>query len=602
MRARVVYLSLLLGSLPACSLSRSVIGGTGPGNDASVDAMGIDAFRVDAGPDTGVDANLPDTGMPDMGVDAYVPPDDTGVDGGNDAGNDAYVPPVDAGSDAGPCALCTGSQMCCSLACVDPTNDVNHCGSCDPCAAASHATSACVSSTCTISMCATGFADCNTSYTDGCETPLGTVTDCASCGDACATYANTTSACGGTSCTYTCDAGYTSCNAASPDCETHTDVDANNCGACGHVCLAGQTCSAGACHGWGTMPTTGAPSGRSQHTAVWTGSVMIVWGGTNAGGELNTGGRYDPVTNTWAATSTTGAPGGRRGHAAVWTGSRMVVWGGYRGGTGWLNDAAAYDPVTDTWTALPSGGAPAGRSRFAYAWDDVDDELIVFGGWTDTTGLGAPVLASDAATYDLTAWSGTSDPALTARYYLPGTWAGSRFVVWGGEQPNGNVFNTGAVYNVGTNTWSAIATGGRPSGRSRQIAVSTGSVVIMWSGWSGTAVRADGARYTVSSDTWANMAAAPSGFGGRVSSAGVWSGTEMFVFGGVDDPNFGFGTTYMNDAAAYAPGANTWRALSGTNAPSGRGDHTAVWSSAGMIVWGGRNATMSLGDGAVYAD
>src|SRR5207245_6667592 len=33
---------------------------------------------------------------------------------------------------------------------------------------------------------------------------------------------------------------------------------------------------------------TNAPSARGGHTAIWTGSEMIVWGGS----DLNTGGRY----------------------------------------------------------------------------------------------------------------------------------------------------------------------------------------------------------------------------------------------------------------------------------------------------------------------
>ena len=43
---------------------------------------------------------------------------------------------------------------------------------------------------------------------------------------------------------------------------------------------------------------------------------------------LNTGGRYNPSTDSWTATSTTNAPDGRYGHTAVWTGSEMIVWGG----------------------------------------------------------------------------------------------------------------------------------------------------------------------------------------------------------------------------------------------------------------------------------
>ena len=65
------------------------------------------------------------------------------------------------------------------------------------------------------------------------------------------------------------------------------------------------------------------------HTAVWTGSEMIVWGGQIIASRLlNTGGRYDPSTDSWTATSTTNAPAARQAHTAVWTGSQMIVWGG----------------------------------------------------------------------------------------------------------------------------------------------------------------------------------------------------------------------------------------------------------------------------------
>ena len=68
------------------------------------------------------------------------------------------------------------------------------------------------------------------------------------------------------------------------------------------------------------------------HTAVWTGSEMIVWGGQfDVRHFLNTGGRYDPGTDSWTATSTANAPDcAEQFHTAVWTGSEMIVWGGER--------------------------------------------------------------------------------------------------------------------------------------------------------------------------------------------------------------------------------------------------------------------------------
>ena len=79
---------------------------------------------------------------------------------------------------------------------------------------------------------------------------------------------------------------------------------------------------------WVATSTTNAPDGREFHSAVWTGSTMIVWGGFDGGNELNTGGMYNPGTNRWTPLSTTNAPTARESHGAIWTGSEMIVWGG----------------------------------------------------------------------------------------------------------------------------------------------------------------------------------------------------------------------------------------------------------------------------------
>jgi hypothetical protein len=84
------------------------------------------------------------------------------------------------------------------------------------------------------------------------------------------------------------------------------------------------------------------PSARDDHTAVWTGSEMIVWGGSNDSSYFNDGARYNPSANTWTAVTITGASVARNSHTAVWTGSEMIVWGGYNGI--YLNDTFSYRP------------------------------------------------------------------------------------------------------------------------------------------------------------------------------------------------------------------------------------------------------------------
>jgi hypothetical protein len=57
---------------------------------------------------------------------------------------------------------------------------------------------------------------------------------------------------------------------------------------------------------------------------------MIVWGGYTGplGDELNSGGKYNPATTGWTMTSMSDAPSPRSHHTAVWTGTQMIVWGG----------------------------------------------------------------------------------------------------------------------------------------------------------------------------------------------------------------------------------------------------------------------------------
>ena len=59
---------------------------------------------------------------------------------------------------------------------------------------------------------------------------------------------------------------------------------------------------------WTATGLANAPLARDLHTAVWTGSRMIVWGGNGYGGALNTGALYDPATDTWTPTSAVNGP------------------------------------------------------------------------------------------------------------------------------------------------------------------------------------------------------------------------------------------------------------------------------------------------------
>jgi hypothetical protein len=106
---------------------------------------------------------------------------------------------------------------------------------------------------------------------------------------------------------------------------------------------------------WTVTNIANAPSARYNHTAVWTGAEMIVWGGNGSPQLPNTGGRYNLGADSWTPTSTTNAPSGREYHTMVWTGGEMIVWGGIQGNT--LNTGGRYcaqQPPSPTSTPTPT--------------------------------------------------------------------------------------------------------------------------------------------------------------------------------------------------------------------------------------------------------
>jgi hypothetical protein len=95
------------------------------------------------------------------------------------------------------------------------------------------------------------------------------------------------------------------------------------------------------------------PAKRNVHSAVWTGGEMIIWGGYDPGVAqyFNNGGRYDPAGDSWRPVSTdANVPSARSRHTAVWTGSEMIVWGGHDA-LDYLNTGGRYCAacVLQTW-------------------------------------------------------------------------------------------------------------------------------------------------------------------------------------------------------------------------------------------------------------
>lgn len=147
------------------------------------------------------------------------------------------------------------------------------------------------------------------------------------------------------------------------------------------------------------VPVPPAPiADTADASVVWSGDEFLVWGGGSGdkvGGRVHAGGAaYDPTTGSWRIMAL--APiEARERHAAVWTGSEMVVWGGTRRhhGVGDLLDGARYDPATDTWRAMAP--APSGTDRSGGQAVVTDGRVVIGAGYGPTTEEERTVLVHD---------------------------------------------------------------------------------------------------------------------------------------------------------------------------------------------------------------
>lgn len=349
--------------------------------------------------------------------------------------------------------------------------------------------------------------------------------------------------------------------------------------------------------GWKAMSASPL-AGRSKHGAVWTGSEMIVWGGSDDASStfFADGAKYNPLTDTW--TKIAPPPSGfigRNESAIVWTGTRMIVWGG-QNGPGPVGDGAAYDPSTDTWTMLEASPLTARMPAYGYASTTGD-----FFVWGVVDGAGT---LKDGAAFHVPSGHWTTMPTspLSARTYVNFGWVGSRFIVFGGS--NGSSFlSDGAMYNPFLSSWNVLGVapvGYVPRIWSGQASVAGGLIVL--GGYDATGVTLgdgiyfDGAGVpklvpAVPASTLTDPARVfPETWCDAANRCWYWSGGK--IVGGTP--------TILPGGAMFTLSTSTWSAMTSVGEPVPRATASVVWTGTSAIVWGGRSGTTALADGGIF--
>jgi hypothetical protein len=308
---------------------------------------------------------------------------------------------------------------------------------------------------------------------------------------------------------------------------------------------------------WRDTPSAGAPSGRFRHTAVWTGVIpdpkaseqVLIWGGCND----------SPLPSPDACGRYLG------------DGARLQV---IRHTSDGVADAQA-------WLPMDQSTAPAGRAYHTAVWTGAADvggisnRMIIFGGCRGVDGACNESLAITAC----------ANAACT----------------------DGN--RDHVIYDPAGDRWTAAATDGAPSPRVSHTAVWTGASMVVWGGLSGfqtngAAALGDGGVLTFSDaapqGVWTPLKAGGGSPPPRFDHTATWTGAEMIVWGGCSQPGvLAPCKSFLADGAAFDPGKGTWRPL--PPAPiAARSGHAALWTGRYLIIWGGRNGTGVLSDGAIF--
>ena len=338
---------------------------------------------------------------------------------------------------------------------------------------------------------------------------------------------------------------------------------------------------------------------RFNHSTVWTGTKMIVWGGTvfrgerplyeedgfiyeNDGYAADDGGVYDPAGDVWLSTSTTGAPSARDGHSAVWAVERMIVWGGKTSNGTLLGDGYVYFPDSNTWRQISSANAPAARAGHTAVWTGT--EMIVWGGGG----------RADGAAYNpgTDTWRPISNlNAPSARLGHGAVWCGDRMAVWGGSLPDSGAESagTGSFYIPSSDSWTTISSFGAPSGGSGELEnFGDRAVQLLWTGQKlavlvinvadGMPAWSAGGMYDPFAQTWQPISSA----GAPVARPyfGAWSGSALHIASSYGDAFRG---------CTYNFSRNRWEVKSTGRTGSFRG-RMGVWSPerGELLVFGGR--------------
>lgn len=380
----------------------------------------------------------------------------------------------------------------------------------------------------------------------------------------------------------------------------------------------------------GSRPASAAaPAGWTRHTATTlseregaseaydaAAAELVVFGGDNTVNTLDDTWVFQG--DRWSRLDTPVAPRSRTDAAMVYDPAlgKVLLFGGdphaVDNGISYLGDTWTFDGTR--WERLTTAHSPDGRAEASMAWDAADNEVVLFGGLTNTTGVGQDTWTFDGTDWTqqnpttappwrhgaMMAWDATANrvlmfgglgqpPTGSTNPYLADTWSwsGHQWTQlsssllgpqgrWAGamaEAPGGSIVLFGGYWDSG------VGTGSTPAGHAQG---PTKTLNDVWT-WNGSA--------------WSQSQA--SGPAARYRAAIAWDPAlhEDVLYGGCCNAAGGFLTdTWTFDGSA-------WTRHERGDAPSVRDGAVAATdvTNGDVVVFGGFGGDGFLGDTWLYS-
>ena len=279
---------------------------------------------------------------------------------------------------------------------------------------------------------------------------------------------------------------------------------------------------------WRTLPPAPAAA-RANWSGVWAGDSLILWGvATTTGQDISpTGARYTPRTDRWQMLPDPPI-GVSSASIAVWTGSVMVALTVPTGGNPQQIAAATYDPDGNSWTSLPPIALPSGHPVLFLQAVAVRSTVYVWSRWQHTQGGG-----------------GTDGFVLDGATWRPVTFSGDSGI--NGSAP---IFTGTSLIQPADRVWQGVDAGPDPSDISgRLLDLDKRRVIDITQGpldhqapqavWTGNALicltfQGNAAAWNIATGRWIQLPHAPSAF--DENPIAVWTGTSLLLWGRIENP------------------------------------------------------------------